>query len=201
MRNIAQESPEPRTALDVLRKRTTPLHACLDGRSHLTTLLAPGCSLADYRNATISLIAAYQGVDASLAKGARYCAPALPVYIPRLPHLLADLQRLGFNAPAGLPLELSAPSSNASYLGMRYVIEGSNLGARVIYRALQNSAIAQSIAVEKCYWSLAQTWQTSWPALLHQLADLPAQEEWNEAANSACLVFEHFIGFLTPERK
>jgi heme oxygenase len=84
---------------------------------------------------------------------------------------------------------------------MRYVIEGSNLGARVIYRALQNSKIAQPIAVEKCYWSLAQTWQTSWPALLRQLTDLHTQDEWDEAANSACLVFEHFIHFLTPERK
>lgn len=84
---------------------------------------------------------------------------------------------------------------------MRYVIEGSNLGARVIYHALQNSAIAQPIGVDKCYWSLAQSWQTSWPALLRQLADLRTHAEWDEAAISARLVFEHFIRFLTPEKR
>lgn len=201
MRNIAHESTGICTALHVLRKRTTPLHARLDSLSDLTVLLAPGCSLVDYKKATMSLAAAYRGVDSGLAKGARHCPPALPAYIPRLPHLVADIQRLGFTAPASPVLELSAPSSNASYLGMRYVIEGSNLGARVIYRALQNSAIAQSIVVDKCYWSLAQTWQTAWPALLRQLADLRTHDEWDEAANSACLVFEHFIRFLSPEKR
>lgn len=201
MRNIVHESPETSTALHVLRERINPLHALLDSQSDLIMLLAPGCSLADYKKATMSLAAAYRGVDSSLAKGERYCSPALPAYIPHLPHLLADMLRLGFTAPTSPVLELSAPSSNASYLGMRYVIEGSNLGARVIYRSLQNSEIAHLIGVDKCYWSFAQTWQLSWPALLRQLADLRTHDEWEEAANSACLVFEHFIRFLTPERR
>jgi heme oxygenase len=201
MRNIAHESPETSTALHILRERTNPLHARLDSQSNLTMLLAPGCSLADYKKATMSLATAYRGVDSGLAKGERYCSPALPAYIPRLPHLLADILRLGFTAPASPVLELSAPSNNASYLGMRYVIEGSNLGARVIYRSLQKSEIAEAIGVGKCYWSLAQSWQSSWPALLRQLADLRTLDEWDEAANSACLVFEHFIRFLTPERR
>lgn len=201
MRNIAHESPETSTALHILRERTNPLHARLDSQSDLSILLSPDCSLANYKKATMSLAAAYLGVDSVLAKGKRYCPPALPAYIPRLPHLLADIQQLGFTAPASPVLELSALSSNASYLGMRYVIEGSNLGARVIYRSLQNSAIAQSIGVDKCYWSLAQTWQSSWPALLRQLAELRTHEEWDEAANSAYLVFEHFIHSLTPEKR
>ncbi|WP_322628997.1 biliverdin-producing heme oxygenase [Halothiobacillus sp.] len=201
MRNIAHESPETSTALHVLRERTNSLHARLDSQSELAVLLEPGCSLADYQTATMSLAAAYRGVDSALAKGERYCPPALPAYIPRLPHLLADILLFGLTAPASPVFELSAPSSNASYLGMRYVIEGSNLGARVIYRSLQNSDIAQSIGVDKCYWSSAQTWQLSWPALLRKLAELRTHKEWDEAANSACLVFEHFIRFLTPEKR
>ena len=149
----------------------------------------------------MSLAAAYRGVDSALAKGERYCPHALPAYIPRLPHLLADILLYCLTAPASPVFELSAPSSNASYLGMRYVIEGSNLGARVIYRSLQNSEISQSIGVDKCYWSFAQTWQLSWPVLLRQLAELHTHDECEEAANSACLVFEHFIRFLMPERK
>lgn len=201
MRNIAHESPETSTALHVLRERTNLLHARLDSQSDLTILLAPGCSLAEYQTATMSLAAAYRGVDFALAKGVRYCPPALPAYIPRLPHLLADILLFGLTAPASPVFELSSPSSNASYLGMRYVIEGSNLGAQVIYRALQHSAIAQLIEVDKCYWSRAHTWQSSWPTLLQQLADLHTHDECEEAANSACLVFEHFIRFLMPERK
>ncbi len=201
MRKIAHDSPETSTALHVLRKRTHPLHARLDSRSDLTLLLDPGCSLADYTKATMSLAAVYRGVDSVFSRGAQYCPCALPAYIPRLPHLLADIERLGFTAPACPAPELLAPSNNASYLGMRYVIEGSNLGARVIYRALQNSAIAQPIGVDSCYWSLAQSWQSSWPVLLRQLADLRTHDEWDEAANSACLVFEHFIRFLTPEKR
>lgn len=84
---------------------------------------------------------------------------------------------------------------------MRYVVEGSNLGSRVIYRALQNSMIARPIGVDKCYWSHAQTWQDSWPILLRLLANLRTQDEWDEAADSACLVFEHFIWCLTPDRR
>ena len=201
MSNIANESRETSTALQILRKRTNPLHARLDSQSDLAVLLEPGCSLANYQTATMSLAAAYRAVDSALARGERYCSPALPPYIPRLPYLLADILLFGSTAPVSPIFELSAPSSNASYLGMRYVIEGSNLGATVIYRSLRRSVIAQSIGIDKCYWSFAQTWQSSWPALLRQLAEIRTHYERDEAANSACLVFEHFIRFLTPDKR
>ena len=199
MPDIAHQSTGADTALELIRKRTAPLHVRLDRLSDLTLLLSSSCLLADYKKAVMSLAAAYRSVDSVLVKSERYCPPALPAYVPHLPYLLADLQRLGCENPAFPVFKLSAPSGIASYLGMRYVIEGSNSGARVIYRALQKSGIARSIEVEKCYWSLAQTWQTSWPHLLRQLADLGTHDEWQEAAHSACNVFEHFIYFLTPD--
>lgn len=201
MPSITHESTDIATALAMLRERTAPLHVRLDRCSDLTMLLSSGCSLADYKKAIMSLAAVYHGVDSVLMKGQRHCPAALPAYVPHLPYLRADMQRLGISVPASPVLELSAPSGKASYLGMRYVIEGSNLGARVIYRALQKTEIAQAIEVDKCYWSLAQTWQTSWPPLLRQLADLRTQDAWHEAADSACSMFEHFIHFLTSERK
>lgn len=201
MPSIPHESPDIDNALAVLRERTAPLHARLDSSSDLTMLLSSGCSLADYKKAIMSLAAVYHGVDSALIKGERYCPAALPAYVPHLPYLQADMQRLGISVPASPVLECSAPSGKASYLGMRYVIEGANLGARVIYRALQKTEIVQAIEVDKCYWSLAQTWQTSWPPLLRQLTALRTHDEWHEAADSACSMFDHFIHFLTSERK
>jgi heme oxygenase len=200
MRNTSSDSTENCTALQVIRDRTTPLHAQLDSGSYLSILLTPACSLADYKSTTSALATAYQAVDSTLANGVQYCPVALPAYVPRLPYLLADLQNLDATSLAPPVFELAAPFSNASYLGMRYVIEGSNLGARVIYRALQHSAIAQTIAVDQCYWSHAQAWQLAWPALMRQLSDLHTAQEYEEAADSACLVFEHFIRFLLPVR-
>lgn len=191
---------ETPTALQVLRERTAPLHARLDGESALSRLVDPRCSLADYGRAMTLLAAAYAGIDPSLSAGARFCPPGLPPYAPRLPPLSADLRRLSITPPVAPVCTLPTPANRASYLGMRYVIEGSSLGARVIYSALLESVVAQYLAVDQSFWSLAKLWQTAWPAVLKQLAEVSGPEEQDDAANSACLVFEHFIRVLTPIR-
>lgn len=119
MPSIPHEPHDIDTALAILRERTAPLHTRLDSSSDLTMLLSSGCSLANYKKAIMSLAAVYHRVDSALINGERYCPAALSAYVPHLPYLKADMQRLGICVPALPVLECSAPSGNASDLGMR----------------------------------------------------------------------------------
>lgn len=195
--SAALDSP---SVLTVLRVQTSPLHKRLDERSLLTPLMHPQCRLTDYISATQALWSAYQEVDFCLQDGAQFAPPVLPGYQPRSPLLASDLDYLEAPLGSAMASELPPIQCRAAYLGVRYVVEGAVLGARLIRRALGESAIAAAMPLEACFWTRVQSAQSAWPVLMRELDQSRDALVSRQAAESACIVFTRFIQHLKVER-
>lgn len=183
-------------ALESIRKNTISLHHQLDKKSPLTKLMTKSCTVEDYQSAMYGLALAYLDIDKVFIKAARHCPASLPPYQARLPVLNQDIKNLGMKLPDPATCSLSPPSGNAGYLGMRYVIEGASLGAKVIRRKLSSSDIAGDIRAASGFWSEKQTRQNCWPALLQELAGLVSRPAIDEASKAASDTFTYFIHCL-----
>ena len=161
----------PNSALQFIRRVTAPLHECLDQGSVLSCLARPDCSLLEYQHAMVGLAQAYRQADGMLATAPANATSNLPPYTPRWPLIAVDLAGLGMSFPA-LSAPHAGPTTWAHYLGMRYVVEGASLGAKVITRNLTTSPIASQLPQPPVFWGPSLPWQGCWPLLMHALSGL-----------------------------
>jgi heme oxygenase len=186
---------EPRA---FLRRATARLHRRLDQTPALATLMATDCSLLAYRAAMLGLAWAYQAVELALLRGAAYQPPGMPEYAPRTPRLWLDLSALErpparwARPSAALLAALPAIDSQASYLGIRYVVEGAQQGSRFIRRALSQS-LGEQLSRIGSFWASEVPWQDHWPACLAQLMQLSDPTALVAATRAARHTFRHFI--------
>ena len=103
-----------------LRDRTAGAHAALDAA------VGPLASEAAYRRYLRGLHCFRAPVERAIA-GQRDAPPALA------PLIAADLAEIGLAAPEP-PARFPAPGSASARAGVAYVLEGSALGARILYR-------------------------------------------------------------------
>lgn len=185
------------SALSLIRKSTRRLHAKLDKDSVMSVLASPLCNVHSYQRAMRGLAIAYQHVDSALISAHIHCPAELMVYHPRLPFILADLSAMGLLQPDMQVANILVPSSRAEYLGMRYVIEGAQLGSRVIERNLSQSDIASLLTNARQFWSSGLAWQRGWPLLLNQLSTLQNRTELAQSVRAARSTFQHFIASLS----
>jgi heme oxygenase len=188
-----------------LRRATSRLHQRIDQGSVLTVLTIPGLTLYLYRGAMISLRRAYEEVDWQLAQGCASCPAGLPPYIPRVPGINRDLTALGviphdLRAPSGHSRlaghsGLKAPDTEAAYLGVRYVVEGAQLGSRVIYGHLRE-AFGERLNEFGTFWTPGSIPQCSWPHLLRILGRMESRESLAAAARAARMTFRHMAANL-----
>lgn len=120
-----------------LRNVTRVAHRQLDHHPLLAALVQPEPTLADYRRA----LAALHGIHASahhvVTEYASFPGESFDLSTgDRLAALSHDLAQLG---QPHLPLhcQLAPPVSNAELIGLLYVLEGSCLGGRHLYRHLR----------------------------------------------------------------
>jgi heme oxygenase len=73
---------------------------------------------------------------------------------------------------------------------MRYVVEGAQLGSRVIQRSLRE-AFGPGLGEFGSFWTPDVAWQQCWPAVLGELARLETRETLAAAARAARLTFRH----------
>jgi len=184
----------------LLRQATRRLHRRVDQSSGLTALTAPGISLERYRSVMIALGRAYRTVDCALARAGVLCPPTLPPYRPRAPRIRRDLAALAAAGdclqPAPGRLELKAPESEAEYLGMRYVVEGAQLGGRVIHGILYKTFGDRLLEIGS-FWTPDPAQEASWPALLNSLPRLDSRDSLAAAARAARLTFRRMAAELT----
>lgn len=112
------------------RAATRQAHHALDHHPLLAPLVRPGLSLTEYAQALAALYAPQAALESMLAG----FAPAED-FPPRLPRLEADLAALGL-APEPLRAPPPRAEDASARLGCLYVLEGSNLGAAFIAKAL-----------------------------------------------------------------
>jgi heme oxygenase len=122
------------TALESLRAATRAAHASIETVPALSRLLAPNLGAADYVDTLRLLHAFYAGIEPILGRllqGKSRAAALLDGV--RLAAIAEDIAWFGVTPLPPLRPE-SPPVSIAAALGALYVIEGSNLGGRVIGR-------------------------------------------------------------------
>jgi heme oxygenase len=187
-----------------LRRATSRLHRRIDHGSVLTVLTIPTAVTLDlYREAMLSLQHAYEEIDGLLVQACAWCPAALPPYVPRVPSINRDLNALGV-IPHDLPARrrrLAVPETEAAYLGVRYVVEGAQLGSRVIYGHL-HEAFGRRLSEFGTFWTPGSTLQCSWPHLVKILARMESRESLAAAARAARMTFRHMAANLAvPEMK
>lgn len=165
----------PSDILDALRAATGPLHAEVD---QCLPLARPSPGLADYRahlrllDAWMQGLAAVEPVPPPLDAHRRQLADDLRLCDALLP---AEQRRHDTDAPT------PAVRRDAAFAwGLAYVLEGSRLGGRVLYRQL-----AERLAPHPLNYLQGAGEQTGarWKAFI---AELRAQHFAPEAVRSAC---------------
>lgn len=176
--------PEP-DILDALRQATSPLHAQVD---QCLPLARPSPGLADYRSHLRVL-------DAWLQRLA--CIdPAPPALAAHRVQLVEDLAACEALLPADRVAHTPTPSmrtarSPAFVWGVSYVLEGSRLGGRVLYRQL-----AERLAPHPLNYLQGAGEQTGghWKAFLAQLrAQAFGPAEVRSACDGAVEAFETLL--------
>jgi heme oxygenase len=164
----------------------------------LTVLTNPGLTLDRYLGAMIALQRAYQEIDRLLVQACDWCPAALPPYIPRVPGINRDLAAMALIPhdlrPASVHCGLQPPDTEAKYLGVRYVVEGAQLGSRVIYSHLQEAF--GEFNEFGTFWTPGSIFPCSWPHLLKILGQMESRESLAAAARAARMTFRHMSANL-----
>ncbi len=171
--------------LDALRQATSPLHAQVD---QCLPLARPSPSLADYRSHLRVL-------EAWLQRLARIepAPPALAAHRAQLAEDLATCEALlPPDASAHAPVPAARVSRPPAFVwGVSYVLEGSRLGGRVLYRQL-----AERLAPHPLNYLQGAGEQTGahWKAFLAQLrAQAFGPAEVRSACDGAVEAFETLL--------
>ncbi|MBT8438933.1 MAG: biliverdin-producing heme oxygenase [Gammaproteobacteria bacterium] len=183
----------------LLQAGTSRLHSKLDKFSKLSLLIQPDCNLHQYTDAMCRLAQAYKLLDQALWAATSYNPKGLFEYQPRSSWLERDLIALGKKLPMDFDatLPLPPPSSTGSYLGMRYVAEGAQLGGQVITKKLLSSDLASQLDTIGSFWTDFSQPANQWPAFLDSLEQLQYRKEIAHAIRSARVTFKHFIHYMT----
>ncbi len=192
------------SAHSFLQQATKRLHTRIDQTSVLALLTIPGVTLDLYGTAMQSLERAYREIDRALLRSCGLCPAGVPLYIPRGPGLNRDL--LALNLPSdglrrGTPYTaLKVPDSEAAYLGMRYVVEGAQLGSRFIYGHLYRN-FGDKLSVFGSFWIPGSDLQGSWPMVVKSLARMDSRASLAASARAARVTFRHMERFLAGNEK
>ena len=198
---IERHAAMPADMRQLLRRATHRHHDRLDASSILAPLILPGVSLDGYRQAMLAMLRTYRRVDACLQTppaGRSGGATVLPAYRARSPAMQHDLRALGMTTDTVLshaPVGLERPTTLAAYLGMRYVIEGSQFGNRVIARNLND--VFGAAAADFCTaWQPCAKSDDGWPGVMAALSALQTRAEVAAALRGARQTFRYFVANL-----
>lgn len=187
-------SSAPLCALDAVRVATAEHHRRLEALPSQTRLMAHADDPAEYRSTLIRLY----GFHAPLAAAFAREAPALFAGIRLGRHVEAlrhDLFDLGLSAAdvASVPLCTALPSLGTldQALGCAYVVEGSSLGGRVIFKHLSQRSGAGPL---RFFAGDGEHTASAWRGFCAQLnAEVTCVDE---ACASACATFEVLTAWL-----
>lgn len=184
----------------LIKQRTGDLHRRLDSAPALLALMRPGLDLPLYTRILQRFAAAYACIEPLLYALESNRPAQMSVYRPRLPALQADLARLPDTAPMPELPPLSLPptaDAAAHYLGMRYVLEGSTQGARLISARLEQN-LPQLREQAFNYWLLQREAAAEWPTFSHCLDQAAIGAE--PLSRGAKIAFSAFLdAFLSPD--
>jgi len=181
---------------EALRAATRDLHHRVDHHPHLAPLVRADLTTGQYVHALTALHGLFAPCEARLADYLGQHHPEFP-YAPRrrLADLEADLAYWGQPRPApawGGP-DLDSP---AQAVGCLYVLEGSNLGGRVIYRQLQASLKIDRERGARFFHGHGEAAEAMWGGFWHFASRVCPPSAAPEAAAAAAGLFRTFLDQL-----
>jgi heme oxygenase len=113
----------------------------------------------------------------------------------RMPDLLADLKYLGLNTPQ---LAWNGPNicSHGELVGCLYVLEGSALGGRVIFKQLQSALKLTDLTGGRFFAGNGEQTMPMWQAFWKFAADICPHEQLPDATKAAATLFESILALL-----
>ena len=175
-----------------LKQSTRTAHQALDQHPLLRPLVQARLQPSDYRRALRALYPAQYHLEDTVRDGLDRLQLHYPLLL-RAPLLADDLVALGLDIPAHEETLTLTPSMRnvtriGHLVGLLYVLEGSQLGSRVIARNIHRT-LGPQMASE--YFSVAEeanSWQHFW-----QFAEQHCPEaQWSAAAQAADNAFQLF---------
>lgn len=170
----------------VLRRTTAAAH------ERLETLIGPITCLATYGRYLRGTYAFRAPLEAAASRRSFAQSNALPNWRPTLiaAELEGDMRDLDLDEPAVAHFE--PPAKDWHALGVLYVLEGSNLGARVLEKE------AKKLGLDATFGARHLSAQTSanWPAFLALLESCDL-DEFDDVAQSAVRTFEYSCSAMT----
>jgi len=182
-----------------LRLATQPAHCQLHHHPLLEGLIGPALTAPHYR----AILAALWGFHAPCDQ---LLAGAMPPRSPRSPLLAADLRTLGVDAEALAALPQVTPPSlerPAQRLGLRYVLDGSILGGKVIAVRLKHNLGIGAETGGGFFASAGLDAENQWGIFVATLDSLlpsePARAEAVTAALAAFAALDQWLDFLAGQ--
>ena len=179
-----------------LRAATRDLHHRLDHHKLLSPLVRSGLVMADYGLALQALYAINAPTEQAIsdyidAQGLAFDYAARR----RMPDLLADLDYLGLSTPqqawAGPDIR-----SHGELVGCLYVLEGSVLGGRVIFKQLQSALKLDEETGGRFFAGYGEQTMPMWQAFWTFAAEISPPEQITEATKAASALFEEILAHL-----
>lgn len=170
--------PAQQPLTEWLRETTRERHRELDSSPMLRDLLRPGLSVGRYYHLMLAMWQAHELAEHSLDLCAADCPAELSPYVSRCYALESDLQTLhGLVKTTNTSVDPlvfekkrvkfedkndTNDDMKSYYLGLRYVLEGSSLGSRIIAAQLaKNCPDIKDNCFE--YWRLQSSAASEWP--------------------------------------
>ncbi|MFO1047858.1 MAG: biliverdin-producing heme oxygenase [Geminicoccaceae bacterium] len=172
-----------------LRERTADTHAALDSRVGLLDTLD---RYAGYVRGMHAFRAPVEGALADTALPGWF-AGWRPLALG--PAILADLADLGLQAPDFAAGTLPCLDDASSLLGVLYVLEGSSLGARLLYRQARALGLSEQHGARHLALQTAdsQSWR-SFVTLLERHPELDLERAVGGAIATFALAHDAFAG-------
>lgn len=173
-----------------LRAHTRAVHERLETVPSLARLSAPELDRTEYTGILVAILAFHSTVEPAIAAALAGMPQARALLDDRRPSALREDIAFLHGSPGLARPDFPPPASAGSALGALYVIEGGNLGGRVIARRLAVSLGVSPGKGGSFYGGLsAEMARRQWAALCLVLEDPGTEIALEELAEGACRTF------------
>jgi len=183
--------------LSNLRQKTGASHVQLEENYYSKAILDSSVTLANYQ----TYIARLYGVVSACENN---IFPSLSLLIPDLdqrfkaPLIVQDLKNTGFADTGNLPTFDFEFSTQAEALGIMYVIEGSTLGGRVLYKNINQSLGLDAQNGASYFWGYGQQTGQYWKTFISLFSQYAVEENCeDEIISSAIQTFDAIDNWLS----
>ncbi len=175
--------------LEDLRNQTAESHKALEENEVSKALLSNTLTLADYRNYLVHMYGLVKGIEL-------YAYPKLGGIFRDLnqrkkAHLIEeDLLNTGFSIKeiAAIPIKTFSPVDEASAIGSMYVLEGSTLGGRMLYKHINKQLhLSEGVSFFNGYGNRTGS---MWKEFVKKFTDFAVNNNAQEVIHSAIQTFK-----------